>query len=140
MSFVDTNVLVHATDTSSPDNARAQKALMALIAAGPVAISRQILREYVCVVTRGQQWSAPLPLPDAMITTDSFLARFKVLEDGPEVWDRLRMLSGAYGFAGKQVHDANIVATMLAHGEDHILTFNGKDFRRFAPKIKVIEP
>ena len=140
MSFVDTNVLVHATDTSSPDNAKAQTALVQLVAAGPVAISRQILREYIGVVTRGQQWSKPLPLHDAIAATDSFLNRFKLIEDGPEVWGTFKMLAGAYRFAGKQVHDANIVATMLAHGVNHILTFNGKDFRRFAPRITIIEP
>jgi hypothetical protein len=37
------------------------------------------------------------------------------------------------------VHDANIVATMLAHGESR-LTFNGGDFRRFGTLIQVIAP
>ena len=43
-------------------------------------------------------------------------------------------------FGGKQVHDANIVATMLAHGERRLLTFNGADFRRFEPMIEVVAP
>jgi predicted nucleic acid-binding protein len=38
------------------------------------------------------------------------------------------------------VHDANIVATMLAHGESRLLTFNGGDFRRFGVLIQVIAP
>ena len=37
--------------------------------------------------------------------------------------------------AGKQVHDANIVATMQAHGERRLLTFNGSDFRRYGEHI-----
>ena len=56
------------------------------------------------------------------------------------VWDRLVMLSRRYSFAGRQVHDANIVATMLAHGDRRLLTFNGADFRRFARVIEVIAP
>jgi hypothetical protein len=48
------------------------------------------------------------------------------------------MLSGRFSFAGRQMHDANIVATMLAHGEHRILTFNGADFRRFARLIEVV--
>jgi predicted nucleic acid-binding protein len=56
------------------------------------------------------------------------------------VWDRLVMLSRRYPFAGRQVHDANIVATMLAHGERRLLTFNGGDFRRFARLIAVVAP
>ncbi len=38
------------------------------------------------------------------------------------------------------MHDANIVATMLAHGETRLLTFNGADFRRFASLIEVVAP
>ena len=38
--------------------------------------------------------------------------------------------------AGKQVHDANIVATMMAHGERQLLTFNGSDFRRFGDRMR----
>ena len=41
---------------------------------------------------------------------------------------------------GKQVHDANIVATMLAYGERRLLTFNIRDFRRFAAHIEVVDP
>jgi hypothetical protein len=29
---------------------------------------------------------------------------------------------------------------MLAHGEDRLLTMNRGDFRRFAPRIEVVEP
>jgi hypothetical protein len=43
--------------------------------------------------------------------------RFSVLEDGPPAWDQLMELTGRYSFGGRQVHDANVVATMLAHGE-----------------------
>ena len=36
------------------------------------------------------------------------------------------------------MHDANIVATMLAHGERRLLTFNGGDFRRYGERIDLI--
>jgi predicted nucleic acid-binding protein len=49
-------------------------------------------------------------------------------------------LSRRYSFGGRQVHDANVVATMLAHGERRLLTFNEADFRRFTPLIEVITP
>ena len=39
---------------------------------------------------------------------------------------------------GKQIHDANIVATMLAHGVKAILTHNRKDFIRFEEFITII--
>jgi hypothetical protein len=52
-----------------------------------------------------------------MTDTAAFANRFAMLEDGPTVWNHLAELSRQYAFAGRQVHDANIVATMLAHGE-----------------------
>ena len=54
------------------------------------------------------------------------------------MWEQLIMLSRRYSFAGRQVHDANIVATMLAHGERRLLTFNVADLRRFARLIEVL--
>jgi predicted nucleic acid-binding protein len=38
------------------------------------------------------------------------------------------------------VHDANIVATMLAYGETRLLTFNEADFRRFSSMIEIVVP
>jgi hypothetical protein len=63
-----------------------------------------------------------------------------VLEDGPAVWGALIALTRAFSFGGKQVHDANIVAAMLAHGEIRLLTFNGGDFRRFERMIEILAP
>ena len=43
-----------------------------------------------------------------------------------------------FSVAGKQVHDANIVATMQLHGIRHLLTNNGEDFARFSQLITVV--
>ena len=56
------------------------------------------------------------------------------------MWDQLIELSRRCSFGGRQVHDANIVATMLAHGERRLLTFNEADFRRFGALIEIIKP
>jgi len=140
VSFVDTNVLVQSTATNAPFHAAARAALVRLRAGGPVAISRQILREYLAVVTRPQSWSRALSLAEATADTDTFIRRFAVLEDGQAVWDELMGLARSFSFGGKQVHDANIVATMLAHGETRLLTFNAADFRRFGSVIEVVVP
>ncbi|HET6182616.1 MAG TPA: hypothetical protein VFA03_03355 [Acetobacteraceae bacterium] len=39
---------------------------------------------------------------------------------------------------GRQIHGANIVATMLEHGMARLSAFNGGDFRRFSPTIEVV--
>ena len=40
---------------------------------------------------------------------------------------------------GRQIHDANIVATMLARGEHRLLTFNVADFRRYGDRIELVD-
>jgi hypothetical protein len=42
------------------------------------------------------------------------------------------------GFAGRQVHDANAVATMVTHGERRLLTFNTGDFQHFGALIELV--
>ena len=105
-----------------------------------LAITRQILREFLSATTRPQPWGGPVALAEATRSTDGFISEFAILEDGPRVWDELMGLARRFRFAGKQVHDANIVATMLAHGERRLLTFNVADFRRFADVIEVVAP
>lgn len=148
MSVVDTNVLVHSSNAGSPDHGRARAALARLVAQGPVAVTRQSLREYQrnppdlrdAATTRPLPWSRPLTLAEATADTDAFARRFPVLEDGPAVWAELMALSRRFSFGGKQVHDANIAAAMLAHGETRLLTFNAADFRRFVPLIELVAP
>ena len=68
----------------------------------------------------------------------SFTTRFRIAEDGPAVTaQHLSLLASVY-CGGKQIHDANIVATMLAHGVPNLLTHNVGDFARFAAYITVI--
>ena len=140
MSVVDSNILVYATSAWSPFNERSLTALIQLTLSESVTVPRQVLREYVCVMTRGGPSSKPVPMSVAMRAVDRFEQMFKVLEGGPAVWAEFKKLCASHDFAGKQVHDANIVATMLAHGETKLLTLNIKDFRRFVPLIELLEP
>jgi predicted nucleic acid-binding protein len=105
-----------------------------------LAASRQILREYFAVVTRPGGGSEPLPTPVALEDFARFSRSFEILKDGPLVGSQLVELCRAVAVAGRQVHDANIVATMLAHGETRLLTMNRSDFRRFEARIEIVEP
>jgi predicted nucleic acid-binding protein len=140
VSFVDTNVLVYASVEGAPLQEKARSALVRVAREGATRISRQILREYLAVVTRSQTWGKPLALAAAVSDAETFANRFQVLEEGQETWAMLCHLSQHCDFAGRQVHDANIVATMLAHGERRLLTFNVGDFRRFEPLIELMVP
>ena len=140
MTFVDTNVLVYSTAETAPFHQQARAARAREAAAGQLAISGQVLREYLATVTRPQSWSQALPLAEAFADAQAFARRFVVLEDGPAVWDQLVELGRSVAFAGKQVHDANLVATMLAHGIKRLLIFNAADFQRFAGLVEIVAP
>ncbi len=137
--FVDTNVLISARILEASDHERA-RSIMEIAFAGtePLRISRQILREYLAVVTRPQTWPVVIAREAALDDVVRFAATFEVLEDGPVVTDWLVSLCREVPGGGRQIHDANIVATMLAHGEYRLLTFNFADFRRFADRIELV--
>ena len=137
--FVDTNVLVNARFIEAPDHEAARASLeRAIEKPEALRISRQILREYLAVVTRPQAWPVAISRDDALDDLNRFAAAFEVLEDGPVVTDRLIALCRQTPVGGKQIHDANIVATMLAYGERRLLTFNTADFRRYADRIELV--
>jgi hypothetical protein len=63
---------------------------------------------------------------------------FSIAEDGPAVTSKLLELLKTVPVGGKQIHDANIVATMLAQDIHIILTHNSDDYTRFAAVITVL--
>lgn len=140
-TFVDTNVLVYASQKRSAFHARAVACLHeARGERRALWISRQVLREYLATVTRPQHNQAPLSLAEALADIARFERDFNIAEDGPEVFAELLRLLARVPVAGKQVHDANLAATMLAHGMTCLLTFNDADFRRFASEIELLAP
>lgn len=135
--LVDTNVLVYGVLTTAPLNGTALQRIRALQQAGTERwISRQVLREFLAAVTRGQSFSK------AMATAITHAARlrglYRIAEDGPAVTTNLLTLCQAVPVGGKQVHDANIVATMQACGIAKLLTHNTADFVRFQNVITVL--
>lgn len=63
---------------------------------------------------------------------------FKIADETEEVTTQLLALMKAYPTGGKQVHDANVVATMLVNGIDTLLTTNIEDMKRFADRITIL--
>ena len=139
--FVDTNVLLYVSRPLAPQHIAAREALARLEAAGgPLWISRQVLREYLAVVTRPQATAPALPMAEAIADVRHFQAAFEIAEDvGPVVFERLPAVARYASWFGKQVHDANLVASMLASGVHRLLAFNNPDFQRFVGSI-ALEP
>lgn len=138
--FVDTNVLVRARFEAAPGHATARRRLQQAGGSGEaIRISRQVLREYLATVTRPQSWSRPVAMEAALAHVAALEAAFDILEDGPTVTEVLMTLCRDVAVGGRQVHDANIAATMLAHGERRLLTFNASDFLRYGERLDLVD-
>ncbi len=137
--FVDTNILIFATNEQSPWFVPAANGLAEARRLGiELVISSQILREYLAAATRISVLENGLPLPKILENVREFRSELTVMEDNPFVLDGLLELINQVSLAGKQVHDANIVATMQVHGIKHIFTHNVADFNRFSSFITVL--
>ncbi len=137
--FLDTNVLVYGNVASAPLHDIALETIRAYYRAGvKLWISRQVLREYLATLSRPQAFTSPRPVTTLVERVRYFESHFLVAEDGPLVTAQLLVLMEQIPVGGKQVHDANIVATMCVHGISRLLTANTGDFARFAHLITVL--
>ncbi|HYX17677.1 MAG TPA: PIN domain-containing protein [Nostoc sp.] len=137
--FIDTNILVYASQIQSQFYQSAMQAIQDSYDAGvDLWISRQVLREYLATLTRPQQLTNPLPIAIVIQDIRYFESRFRVAEDNSQVTERLLRLMEEIPSGGKQVHDANIVATMLVYSIPQLLTHNISDFARFSGLITVL--
>lgn len=136
--FIDTNILIYANVASSPFHEQARHALQAASQSDRTLwISRQVLREFVAARTRPQAFAQP-SAPEIIIERIQYLeSHFQVADDTALVTGQLLKLLSTYKLGGKQVHDANIVATMLAYGIPRLLTHNIDDFKRFSDVVVI---
>jgi len=139
--LVDTNVLLSATVPARPLHRAALVVLNEWPNQGRILVtSPQVLREYLVVATRPAEVNGlGLTAEDALANTSAFRSRMKLLLETESGWERLRSLVATYGCLGKQVHDANLVATALTSGVVKLVTANPADFNRFAPELEVID-
>lgn len=138
--LLDTNVLLAATDAGRAEHTRALDVLNTWPSAGTTLYTTgQILREYLCVATRPiRRDGLGLARRDAVANVTSLRDRLRFLDETDKVCDRLLTLLGEVECSGEQVHDANLVAAMLTHGVDVIVTSNGEDFTRFEGMLTIV--
>lgn len=139
--LLDTNVLLSATAPRRPLH---QAALVVLNdwpnQAIPLAASAQVFREYLVVATRPAEVNGlGLGLDEALSNIAVFRGRMRLLPEVEQTWDRLRALITSHGCLGKQIHDANLVATALASGIRRLVTANMDDLKRFASEIEMVD-
>jgi predicted nucleic acid-binding protein len=138
-AFVDTNVLVYANVSSAPLHQQAQTALQNLWNGNDeLWISRQVIREYAMSVTRPQTFMQPMSVATVIARVQYFEKTFEIADDTSATTAKLLELMKTITIGGKQVHDANIVATMLVNQITHLLTHNTGDFSRYSHLITIV--
>ena len=130
--FCDTNVLLSALDRRRPLHRQALRVLNEIPNEGvELCVSGQILRECLVVSTRPVEGNGlGIPLAAAVRNSEAFRARMTVLDETRRVARRLLSVARTAGCRGKQLHDANIAATMLEHGVHRVVT-GDRGLRRF---------
>jgi len=101
-------------------------------------ISRQVIREFLVNVTRPQSVSQPMTIAEVEAEMNVLNSVFNIADETANVTAKLLQLIKQYPTGGKQIHDANIVATMLVNDVDTLLTQNMDDMKRFEKEILLI--
>jgi predicted nucleic acid-binding protein len=75
---------------------------------------------------------------EALGNVRALRGRLRFLDESEKVFDALANLLDAVPCVGKQIHDANLVATASAHGIGAIVTRNVSDFTRFENYVQLM--
>ncbi|HMV85276.1 MAG TPA: type II toxin-antitoxin system VapC family toxin [Blastocatellia bacterium] len=143
MSYaIDTNLLTRSIQEGHPMQAAANNALETLrLRHENLCVLAQNLYEFWGVATRPTQYNGlGLSTAEAQAELTRIKSLFRLLPETPTIYGEWEKLVTQYAVAGKNSHDARIVAAMRIHGVSHLLTFNVADFKRFKNLITVFSP
>lgn len=138
--LLDSNILLRACHPLHPHFPVAMRAMNGLRGrSDELAITQQNVVEFWSVATRPQSGNGlGLTAEQTIAEFETLNQIFTVLPEVPLHAEWLRLVT-TYRVSGKNVHDARLVAAMVVHGVEQILTFNGADFARYA-EISVLDP
>lgn len=138
--FVDTNVLLEATDEARSHHAIARR----LLDTHPrLVFSAQVAREYLVVATRPappQANGLGLSLPAARSNLAEFRRAIRLLPEEKPILPLLLGLLEECPCTGKRIHDAHLAATAIVHRVKLLATFNSSDFAAFRPRVEPLTP
>jgi predicted nucleic acid-binding protein len=137
--LLDSNILLRLAQPHHPSAQVAARALKALrLSNETLHITQQNIVEFWAVTTRpidanGLGFTTQQAAEEVGALRRLFLLLPEVLLQ--DAWERLVVENQG---SGKNVHDARLVAAMVVHGIESILTFNTQDFVRYG-EIRVLD-
>ena len=139
-TLVDTNVLLRQFEPAHAQYRAAVDGTLRLIECGePVHVAAQNVTEFWAVATRQRQANGlGLDAVTAEAAIETIERTFALLPDDPAIHRHWKRLVAQHRVIGRRVFDIRIIAVMLVHGVDRILTFNADDFAGYG--VEVIDP
>lgn len=132
--LIDTNVLLRFVDRKHPRHSISRRAIRDLRQREHLLqTTSQNCAEFWNVATRPVDRNGFGFTPYQAHRLLGLIERlFFILPDNPGLYAEWRRLIVEYNVSGVMVHDARLVAAMRVNRINHILTFNTKDFIRYA--------
>ena len=142
MSYaIDVNVLLYASDASSPFAKSAQAFLEDCVAGREVLVlAWPTVVGYLRLATHPAVFASPLSPGDAERNIESLLAlpHVRVLSEKEGFWDVYRDVTRNLAVRGNDVPDAHLAALLRQHDVPTLYT-NDRDFRKYT-FLKVLNP
>jgi predicted nucleic acid-binding protein len=142
MAYIpDTSVILRLNEPGNPLCKIVQESLEKLLQNGEVLVLvPQILVEFWVVATRPKSVNGlGLTIDEAKAEIENLQKVFILLPENEQIFDKWQTLVFNHKVSGKVAHDARIVAAMIVHKIENILTLNPGDFQRFS-EIKAVKP
>lgn len=140
--FLDSNVLIYHTFADfDKDKYMISRELLSELAQRKCwfIISPQIIREFFAISTNSKILIKPLSPEEAFEKIEEFLEKYEFVSESENTISYLKDLTVKHQIIKQNIHDTNIVATMMDNDIDHLFTFNTKDFIKYN-EIKLIVP
>jgi predicted nucleic acid-binding protein len=139
--LIDSNVLLRWVKPDDHDYALVVSAIDVILRGGAVlCYTSQNVAEFWNTCTRPLDRNGyGLTPAEADRRAKLFEGNLRLLPDSLAVHQEWRKLLVIHNVSGVQVHDARLLAAMRVHGVRRILTFNERDFARFAD-VEAVHP
>ena len=144
MVLLDTGILLRLLNADDPLHGPVRSAAKSLRRQGrSFCASVQNMAEFWNVITRPAMARGGLGLDLEVVErrVQAIDRWCQILIDSESSYRQWRSLIVTHAVTGVSVHDARIVAVMLAHNIPTLLTLNDRDFRRYESNgIEVVTP
>lgn len=140
---IDTNVLVYTHMPSLEQHERVRAFVLAQLADRSVTlvVTPSIIHELVHVITDSRRFEPPVRMSEALAVARGYLGRTNVecVSIDEESVGLALALIDRHRLGRNRIADTLLVATLLRHGVNELVTCNGADFETFE-ELALLDP